>query len=269
MEKELNELQKRLTPEQRLAVFQAQMDFAKSAVETRHINPISLHSQTHPLTPRRNQKHNACTAPNYVVNAPSSIRRAAQAAAHNLQHHETRRHRRAAAATAASPPPTTATSSTKSHPTPAASPAVPATGETAPAPAVTESDYVAGSDAWFREHVPQETHYAHLVGFASHTVMLELRKAASVVGRQTAIFTPDLDLSQVVRFPKRVSHSHLAIEWDTVPASFRARVLSTNGAVIDGTWHKEGVVPLGNGSVIRVQNFEMTLVLPHDMTRPL
>lgn len=199
-----------------------------------------------------------------MVNAPSSTRRAAQAAAHNLQHQETRRHRRAAAA--ASPPPTAPAGTPKPHPAPAASPAVPAAGVPA---AVTESDYVAGSDAWFREHVPQETHYAHLVGFASHTVMLELRKASSVVGRQTAVFTPDLDLSQVVRFPKRVSHSHLAIEWDTVPASFRARVLSTNGAVIDGTWHKEGVVPLGNGSVVRVQNFEMTLVLPHDMTRPL
>ena len=126
-----------------------------------------------------------------------------------------------------------------------------------------------GSDAWFREHVPQETQYAHLVGFASHTVMLELRTASSVVGRQPATFTPDLDLSAVARLPRRVSHSHVAIEWDTVSGTFHARVVSSNGATIDGTWHKGGVVPLGNGSVIRVQNFEMTLVITRDMTRPL
>ena len=188
------------------------------------------------------------------MNAPAGLRKAAQVAVHNFQAQDTgRRHRRGANGA-------NAAAHTGESPQRSLSPL--------PTLHLPPSDYVPGSDEWFREHVPQKTRYAHLVGFASHTVVLELRKAVSVVGRRTPTFRPELDLSAVVRTPKKVSHSHVTIEWDCVTCSFRARVLSSNGSVIDGRLYREGVVQLGNGSVVRVQNFEMTLVIAHDMIPP-
>jgi len=130
------------------------------------------------------------------------------------------------------------------------------------------SEYVEGSDEPFRKNVPQDSKYAQLVGFKSHTVMLEIRTTTNVIGRLTNLSKPDLDLSPVVLHPRRVSHSHLAIEWDAEHAQFRVNIMSSNGAVIDGKIYHEGKVDVGNGSIIRVQNFDMTLVLPKDMTPP-
>ena len=98
--------------------------------------------------------------------------------------------------------------------------------------------------------------------------MLELKTVTSIIGRITSISKPDLDLYPVVLFPMKVSHSHLALEWDADNKRFHVRIMSSNGAIIDGKLHKQGIVDVGNGSVIRVQNFEMTLVIPKDMIPP-
>jgi len=231
VEKELHDAQAYLTDDKYAAVIEAQKEFAQKAVETRHINPIT---------------------PNYVVTPPSGTRNGT-----NMHVHDWRRRRGASNSSSANSSNTThSTSTAKTGPT------------VVTLPPLGKSEYVPGSDEPFKQNVPQDSHYAQIVGFESHTVMYELKTPTTIVGRVTTVSKPDLDLSPVVRCPKKVSHSHLAIEWSAEKKQFQVRMISSNGAFIDGKLVKQGTVDISNGTVIRVQNFEMTLVIPKDMIPP-
>ena len=121
-----------------------------------------------------------------------------------------------------------------------------------------------------RAKVPQKTSYAYLAGYDGRVVLCELKKERTVIGRsRKREMVPDLDLTGLVEFIKKVSHTQCAILWDEAAKSFMVKGLSKNAfQVDDSTVNNNTELPIKNGSKIVINAFTITLVIPEGFTHP-